>query len=451
MTTEVRNLTESPYRYIVMLTATFPDGSRTYGTGALIGRNDILTATHVVYSPALGGWATGLELAIGIDYNNRTNRFESQSLVELDSFRWTINAWPQQTYTDGNNNLLSWGESQYDVALVGISKAIGDTTGWFGLAAGYNSPQWAYQIGYPSGSTGMMLGKAWIEHGGYYSVYNADIRNGSDIMGPGSSGGPLYVYEDGSPYIIGVKSSGSETYSTWADIGMLYSQLLTYRNDNDSLLSTTTPQVPATPDRPLRGSAGNDRFTATASAEHLDGLGGLDRMIYNDSASLYRLSIGASGVQVIDSRNSANTDWLYNIERIQFSDATLALDLGAGEIAGSAYRLYQAAFDREPDNKGLSYWIARMDEGRSLNEVAAGFTASDEFARLYGQGPSPETLLTRYYANVLERQPDSQGMAYWLAKMSAGMNASEVLAQFSESTENLTRTQSAFDNGLWLS
>lgn len=240
MSQEVFTLGNYPYRAIVHLTITFPDGVRVIGSGALVGRNDILTATHVLYDPERGGWASDIRIAVGADYNSSIGRYETPSLVELPRFTWEAKGWPQQTFTDTNNDTLTWSESRYDVALIGLDQAIGDQVGWFGMAAGYDSPQWAYQIGYPSGSSGMMLGEAWIERSHYYSVYNAYASSGSDIMGPGSSGGPLFVYDNDAPYIIGVKSSGSTTASTWADIGLLYSQLVDFIDYNDYLLPSNT-------------------------------------------------------------------------------------------------------------------------------------------------------------------------------------------------------------------
>ncbi len=239
---EIHTLNDYPYRAVMMIVTAYPDGTRLLGSGALVGRNDILTATHVVYAPEHGGWATDISLYAGVDYNNQTNRFESQSLVTLDSFTWDAEAWPYQVHSEGSDATLSWAESEYDVALLGLSVAIGDQLGWFGMAAGFDDPQRAFQLGYPAEGTGMTYGEAWIERASNYSVYNAKSPE-SDIMGPGSSGGPLYVYYNDTPYIIGVKSSGSAVESTWADIGKVFDQLIEFRDNNDYLLGEDSAYV----------------------------------------------------------------------------------------------------------------------------------------------------------------------------------------------------------------
>ena len=57
-----------PYTAVVHLVVQFPGGT-TSGTGALVGKNDILTATHVVYSPELGGCPTKILASFGSDWN----------------------------------------------------------------------------------------------------------------------------------------------------------------------------------------------------------------------------------------------------------------------------------------------------------------------------------------------------------------------------------------------
>jgi hypothetical protein len=97
-------------------------------------------------------------------------------------------------------------------------------------------------------------------------------------------------------------------------------------------------------------------------------------------------------------------DKLSNVQRLQFADMTLALDISGN--AGQAYRVYQAAFNRTPDSGGLKYWIEQMDKGMGLLEVAARFVDSDEFRSLYGTNPANASFLTKLYNNVLHRQPE---------------------------------------------
>lgn len=77
MATEVLNTRAAPYSAIVSIRSTFADGTVSIGTGSLVGKNDVLTATHVVYQPAHGGYATSVQVFPGADLNGVTGAMES--------------------------------------------------------------------------------------------------------------------------------------------------------------------------------------------------------------------------------------------------------------------------------------------------------------------------------------------------------------------------------------
>ncbi|GGK43734.1 DUF4214 domain-containing protein [Salinarimonas ramus] len=146
-----------------------------------------------------------------------------------------------------------------------------------------------------------------------------------------------------------------------------------------------------------------------------------------------------------------------SVERVQFIDGqgafvrTLAFDTGAGENAGSAYRVYQAAFDRTPDNDGLKFWIDRADGGTSLIDIAAGFVASAEFQSIYGANPTSAQFVGRLYQNVLGREGEAGGVAFWTNELNTGARSqAQVLADFAESPENVVGVAPAIDGGIVL-
>ena len=146
-----------------------------------------------------------------------------------------------------------------------------------------------------------------------------------------------------------------------------------------------------------------------------------------------------------------------SVERIGFIDANLnitnqiAYDTGIGENAGSAYRVYQAAFARTPDNDGLKYWIGKIDDGSSLYDVAKGFLASQEFQAIYGENPSNEQFVAKLYENVLGRQGEAGGTTYWVGELDSGAkDKATVLTQFSESAENVAAIAPTIDDGIFV-
>jgi hypothetical protein len=98
-------------------------------------------------------------------------------------------------------------------------------------------------------------------------------------------------------------------------------------------------------------------------------------------------------------------------------------------------RLYFAYFDRVPDFVGLQSWTSRLRGGMSLNAISEAFADSAEFQATYG--PLSDTqFVTLVYHNVLDREPDPGGLAYWLAQLTSGaMSRGTVMLKFSKSGE----------------
>ncbi|MFZ6874164.1 DUF4214 domain-containing protein [Undibacterium sp. Di27W] len=196
----------------------------------------------------------------------------------------------------------------------------------------------------------------------------------------------------------------------------------------------------------VNAGSGNDIINVGTGNHNIDGGTGLDTVVLAGQSSAYTVKqVGAAYQLRVNA--SGDTDNLSNVERIQFADKAMALDISG--TAGQAYRLYQAAFGRKPDLEGLGYWIKDMDKGSSLTTVAAGFFQSPEFQKLYGVNPSNTTLITNFYQNVLHRAPDQPGFDYWNNQLSKGViTAAGVLASFCESAENQAQVIGSIQNGI---
>ena len=144
---------------------------------------------------------------------------------------------------------------------------------------------------------------------------------------------------------------------------------------------------------------------------------------------------------------NGNAISLSNVERIQLSEGSVALDLGGS--AGQTYRLYQAAFDRTPDTVGLSNNVGLVDNGMSLYDMANAFAQSAEFLATYGTTTN-EQFVNTLYNNVLGRNADPAGLAGWLDTLASGRDRGFVLTGFSESPENIALVAPAINDGIWL-
>jgi Domain of unknown function (DUF4214)/RTX calcium-binding nonapeptide repeat (4 copies) len=274
--------------------------------------------------------------------------------------------------------------------------------------------------------------------------------------------------------IVGVTTTLTQEYSSgvkvvWTNLlysdttHATYSGLYTYAIATNELLSATIgplslvvgqvgdPNITyAAADR-IFGNSYNNTVRGYGGNDVIDGGGGIDTAVYSGIRTDYTISFTSSAACSVTDKiaNRDGADILANGERLQFIDTMLAIDIGANQIAGSGYMLYKAAFNRTPDAGGLGYWISKMDGGMSYSDVAKNFVTSAEFKTAFGgSNPSVNTLVTKLYNNVLNRTPDSGGLAFWQDKLNTGWSTADVLGFFSTSGENVTNVTPLIANGI---
>lgn len=134
-----------PARAVVSIEATW--GSRTFvGSGFLVGRNDVITASHVVYNGALGGKPSSLK--IYPSYNPGKSDNVSYGVAKAQFFTNFDPDADGKLFT-GDFYRTTQGGSEIDVALLTLSQPIGDTYGYFGIDWGYGGGP-ASVLGYPT-------------------------------------------------------------------------------------------------------------------------------------------------------------------------------------------------------------------------------------------------------------------------------------------------------------
>lgn len=104
------------------------------------------------------------------------------------------------------------------------------------------------------------------------------------------------------------------------------------------------------------------------------------------------------------------------------------------------WRMYQAFFLRQPDLSGFDYWIKTRNGGATLADIAYQFASGPEFQARYGSLSHAEFVDLAYH-NILCREPDSEGRAYWAAKLTDGsLTRWDMMINFAELREYLNRT-----------
>ncbi|HEY9828060.1 MAG TPA: trypsin-like serine protease [Stenomitos sp.] len=187
----ITRTTASPWRVLTKLYMTFPNGQMYSCSGTLIAAQYVLTAGHCIYRPDEGGWAKKVEAIPGL--NETYKPYGSAFSTKIRTFvAWT-----------------SAQDANYDIALVTLDRAIGNTTGWLGYGhfsalngvtgnlAGYPSDQGGVNLYYHAGP----LSKATPQQL-HYPIEAYSGQSGSGIY-------RIYTPSGGTRgrYVLGVHSA----------------------------------------------------------------------------------------------------------------------------------------------------------------------------------------------------------------------------------------------------
>ncbi len=222
-----------PYTAVAEVEVTFPNGGTFVGSGAMIDSFHVLTAAHMLYNPAEGGWARSIRVIPDMNYSSEPYGVAWGTYERVDP-TWVSNPNP--------------GGGSEDIGLVTLNTAIGYKTGWFGF--GYNSNnafftnQYFETAGYPAsnGYNGQQM---------YYSFGKITGESGDDLLStegnitniPGQSGSPLWYTNGNIIYGVnsawrGSTSSGSQDF--FARITQsVFNELQSWRNSDVAPTSET--------------------------------------------------------------------------------------------------------------------------------------------------------------------------------------------------------------------
>ncbi len=121
-------------------------------------------------------------------------------------------------------------------------------------------------------------------------------------------------------------------------------------------------------------------------------------------------------------------------------NADYAQEVAASTGHARVWRMYQAFFLRQPDEDGFDYWLQVRNDGSTLGDIACQFAQGPEFEARYGQLSHAE-FVDLAYANVLCREPDDEGRAYWAGLLASGeLTRWDMMINFVELREYLQFT-----------
>lgn len=185
----VVNTLSRPYSGIAFITVSI--GGKGYeGSGVLIAPDEVLTASHVVWTSGVGT-ATNIQVSPG--YNNGSAPF--------GTYAGTVTHYNP---INNANDLISFADSASDFALIHLSTPVSSAVATFALGADYAGGT-ATVSGYPGYS-----GNQYDVTGSVTPLPGTSLLTGPDL-GAGSSGGPIWVGGSTSPTVLGLVSTGDAT------------------------------------------------------------------------------------------------------------------------------------------------------------------------------------------------------------------------------------------------
>lgn len=167
----------------------------------------------------------------------------------------------------------------------------------------------------------------------------------------------------------------------------------------------------------LSSGAGNDLLIGGVGDDFLDGGTGLDTGLYSDTRSVHTITKTSSGFIV--SGGIYGTDTLTEIERLQFSDLKVALDLAgnAGKTAKILGAVFGAASVANKEYAGIG--LNLLDGGmnyEALTALAIGVTGAT----------TPQQVVNLLWKNVVGSAPTAEQAQPFIDMLNGGMTIGQL-------------------------
>ena len=177
----------------------------------------------------------------------------------------------------------------------------------------------------------------------------------------------------------------------------------------------------------------NDTLKGQPGTDFFDGGLGLDTVVYSGPIERYTINKTGNRYVVSEPTGSDDTDYLSNIERLQFSNGKLALDLdgNAGDAARLIGTLLGPSYVKDKALAGLV--IGLLDQNYSSEAIASMGLGTSMYLGLAGSG-SNEAFVKHVFKNVIGRPPVEAELQTYVGMLSAGTSQA-ALAVMAADTE----------------
>ena len=181
----------------------------------------------------------------------------------------------------------------------------------------------------------------------------------------------------------------------------------------------------------INGGAGNDQITGGGGNDNIDGGVGIDIAIFSGASKGYKISTEATSVLVTGDAITDGIDRLLNIERVRFSDKSIAMDLNGN--AGISAKVIGAVLGKtQVQNStyvglGLSY----LDKGMSYSDLSA-------LALTAVGATTNDAVVSTLWKNVIGTDATAEIKAPYIKMLTDGMKVGDLVVLAADTSFNTT-------------
>ena len=166
---------------------------------------------------------------------------------------------------------------------------------------------------------------------------------------------------------------------------------------------------------------GNDRVTGGGGGDMIDGGDGMDVARYAGKRENFAINNAGTHWTINDSTLVEGNDRLVAIERLQFADRWVALDLEAGSLAGQAAQVIRALFGaatlKVAEYNG--YAVVLQEQGMSYADLVALAISTPAFLAKAGSRSNTD-FVQLVYKNVVGFAPPVDELNYFVGLLDSG-------------------------------
>jgi hypothetical protein len=181
----------------------------------------------------------------------------------------------------------------------------------------------------------------------------------------------------------------------------------------------------------ISAGSGNDLISGGGGDDNLNGGSGLDTAVYSGNYKEYKISSTSSSFQLVAIQNKDGTDALINVERLKFSDKSIAIDLNGS--AGTTAKVIGAVLGKSqvlnPTFVGLG--LSYLDKGMSYSDLGA-------LALTAVGATTNDAVVSTLWKNVIGTEATTAIKAPYIKMLTDGMKVGDLVVLAADTSFNTT-------------